>query len=51
MTTPNKSSRNQVGNSTRRSVALTADENCLSACYMPKAKAMTKANAKANAKA
>jgi len=28
MTTPNNSSSSQVGNSTRRSVALTADENC-----------------------
>jgi len=34
MTTPNKSSRNQVGNSNRRSLALTADEKCLSAYYM-----------------
>jgi len=28
MTTPNKSSRSQVGNCTRRSIALTADKNC-----------------------
>jgi len=34
MTTPNKSSNSQVGNSTRRSVAPTADENCWSAYSM-----------------